>query len=294
MMHRAILNKGTRIALEGLTEKELKVFIHELGIREEKKGILEFIELLVTQYKELSVWWYPYFDLQQINRDLMKRGELYEKYIWLNEKLKYGEAFDEALLQVSLWDKVELGEKRSFSSFWNFAVVFDENGTPKTYSDGTFENKANCSISTLQRAFNAYFERDMKKTKSQKPKAKKPKAKKIKTQKNKIPETTKKMESRKLGLEFYSLEELERFAFSVSVAFLNEELPSLLAGYVYSINEGKQPHRERKAVNRKLFMDIPNLEVCERKVKDCEKRYAWQQKLIRGRQELKKGRKREV
>ena len=294
MMHRAILNKGTRIALEGLTEKELKVFIHELGIREEKKGILEFIELLVTQYKELSVWWYPYFDLQQINRDLMKRGELYEKYIWLNEKLKYGEAFDEALLQVSLWDKVELGEKRSFSSFWNFAVVFDENGTPKTYSDGTFENKANCSISTLQRAFNAYFERDMKKTKSQKPKAKKPKAKKIKTPKNKIPETTKKMESRKLGLEFYSLEELERFAFSVSVAFLNEELPSLLAGYVYSINEGKQPHRERKAVNRKLFMDIPNLEVCERKVKDCEKRYAWQQKLIRGRQELKKGRTREV
>lgn len=292
MMHRAILNKGTRIALEGLTEKELKVFIHELGIREEKKGILEFIELLVTQYKELSVWWYPYFDLQQINRDLMKRGELYEKYICLNEKLKYGEAFDEALLQVSLWDKVELGEKRSFSSFWNFAVVFDENGTPKTYSDGTFENKANCSISTLQRAFNAYFERDMKKTKSQKPKAKKPKA--IKTQKNKIPEITKKMESRKLGLEFYSLEELERFAFSVSVAFLNEELPSLLAGYVYSINEGKQPHRERKAVSRKLFMDIPNLEVCERKVKDCEKRYAWQQKLIRGRQELKKGRKREV
>lgn len=289
MMHRAILNKGTRIALEGLTEKELKVFIHELGIREEKKGILEFIELLVTQYKELSVWWYPYFDLQQINRDLMKRGELYEKYIWLNEKLKYGESFDEALLQVSLWDKVELGEKRSFSSFWDFVVVFDENGTPKTYSDGTFENKANCSVSTLQRAFNAYFERDMKKTKSQKPKAKK-----IKTQKNKIQETTKKMESRKLGLEFYSLEELERFAFSVSVAFLNEELPSLLAGYVYSINEGKQPHRERKSVNRKLFMDIPNLEVCERKVKDCEKRYAWQQKLIRGRQELKKGRKREV
>lgn len=288
-MHRAILNKGTRIALEGLTEKELKVFIHELGIREEKKGILEFIELLVTQYKELSVWWYPYFDLQQINRDLMKRGELYEKYIWLNEKLKYGESFDEALLQVSLWDKVELGEKRSFSSFWDFVVVFDENGTPKTYSDGTFENKANCSVSTLQRAFNAYFERDMKKTKSQKPKAKK-----IKTQKNKIQETTKKMESRKLGLEFYSLEELERFAFSVSVAFLNEELPSLLAGYVYSINEGKQPHRERKSVNRKLFMDIPNLEVCERKVKDCEKRYAWQQKLIRGRQELKKGRKREV
>lgn len=289
MMHRAILNKGTRIALEGLTEKELKVFIHELGIREEKKGILEFIELLVTQYKELSVWWYPYFDLQQINRDLMKRGELYEKYIWLNEKLKYGESFDEALLQVSLWDKVELGEKRSFSSFWDFVVVFDENGTPKTYSDGTFENKANCSVSTLQRAFNAYFERDMKKTKSQKPKAKK-----IKTQKNKIQETTKKMESRKLGLEFYSLEELERFAFSVSVAFLNEELPSLLAGYVYSINEGKQPHRERKSVNRKLFMDIPNLEVCERKVKDCEKRYAWQQKLIRGRQELKKWRKREV
>ena len=289
MMHRAILNKGTRIALEGLTEKELKVFIHELGIREEKKGILEFIELLVTQYKELSVWWYPYFDLQQINRDLMKRGELYEKYIWLNEKLKYGESFDEALLQVSLWDKVELGEKRSFSSFWDFVVVFDENGTQKTYSDGTFENKANCSVSTLQRAFNAYFERDMKKTKSQKPKAKK-----IKTQKNKIQETTKKMESRKLGLEFYSLEELERFAFSVSVAFLNEELPSLLAGYVYSINEGKQPHRERKSVNRKLFMDIPNLEVCERKVKDCEKRYAWQQKLIRGRQELKKGRKREV
>lgn len=289
MMHRAILNKGTRIALEGLTEKELKVFIHKLGIREEKKGILEFIELLVTQYKELSVWWYPYFDLQQINRDLMKRGELYEKYIWLNEKLKYGESFDEALLQVSLWDKVELGEKRSFSSFWDFVVVFDENGTPKTYSDGTFENKANCSVSTLQRAFNAYFERDMKKTKSQKPKAKK-----IKTQKNKIQETTKKMESRKLGLEFYSLEELERFAFSVSVAFLNEELPSLLAGYVYSINEGKQPHRERKSVNRKLFMDIPNLEVCERKVKDCEKRYAWQQKLIRGRQELKKGRKREV
>lgn len=289
MMHRAILNKGTRIALEGLTEKELKVFIHELGIREEKKGILEFIELLVTQYKELSVWWYPYFGLQQINRDLMKRGELYEKYIWLNEKLKYGESFDEALLQVSLWDKVELGEKRSFSSFWDFVVVFDENGTPKTYSDGTFENKANCSVSTLQRAFNAYFERDMKKTKSQKPKAKK-----IKTQKNKIQETTKKMESRKLGLEFYSLEELERFAFSVSVAFLNEELPSLLAGYVYSINEGKQPHRERKSVNRKLFMDIPNLEVCERKVKDCEKRYAWQQKLIRGRQELKKGRKREV
>lgn len=275
--------------MEGLTEKELKVFIHELGIREEKKGILEFIELLVTQYKELSVWWYPYFDLQQINRDLMKRGELYEKYIWLNEKLKYGESFDEALLQVSLWDKVELGEKRSFSSFWDFVVVFDENGTPKTYSDGTFENKANCSVSTLQRAFNAYFERDMKKTKSQKPKAKK-----IKTQKNKIQETTKKMESRKLGLEFYSLEELERFAFSVSVAFLNEELPSLLAGYVYSINEGKQPHRERKSVNRKLFMDIPNLEVCERKVKDCEKRYAWQQKLIRGRQELKKGRKREV
>lgn len=291
-MRRTILNRKNRITLEGLTEKELKAFIHELGIREEKKGILEFIELLVTQYKELSVWWYPYFDLQQINRDLMKRGELYEKYIWLNEKLKYGEAFDEALLQVSLWDKVELGEKRSFSSFWNFAVVFDENGTPKTYSDGTFENKANCSISTLQRAFNAYFERDMKKTKSQKPKAKKPKA--IKTQKNKIPEITKKMESRKLGLEFYSLEELERFAFSVSVAFLNEELPSLLAGYVYSINEGKQPHRERKAVNRKLFMDIPNLEVCERKVKDCEKRYAWQQKLIRGRQELKKGRKREV
>lgn len=289
MMHRAILNKGTRIALEGLTEKELKVFIHELGIREEKKGILEFIELLVTQYKELSVWWYPYFGLQQINRDLMKRGELYEKYIWLNEKLKYGESFDEALLQVSLWDKVELGEKRSFSSFWDFVVVFDENGTPKTYSDGTFENKANCSVSTLQRAFNAYFERDMKKTKSQKPKAKK-----IKTPKNKIQETTKKMESRKLGLEFYSLEELERFAFSVSVAFLNEELPSLLAGYVYSINEGKQPHRERKSVNRKLFMDIPNLEVCERKVKDCEKRYAWQQKLIRGRQELKKGRKREV
>lgn len=289
MMHRAILNKGTRIALEGLTEKELKVFIHELGIREEKKGILEFIELLVTQYKELSVWRYPYFGLQQINRDLMKRGELYEKYIWLNEKLKYGESFDEALLQVSLWDKVELGEKRSFSSFWDFVVVFDENGTPKTYSDGTFENKANCSVSTLQRAFNAYFERDMKKTKSQKPKAKK-----IKTQKNKIQETTKKMESRKLGLEFYSLEELERFAFSVSVAFLNEELPSLLAGYVYSINEGKQPHRERKSVNRKLFMDIPNLEVCERKVKDCEKRYAWQQKLIRGRQELKKGRKREV
>lgn len=289
MMHRAILNKGTRIALEGLTEKELKVFIHELGIREEKKGILEFIELLVTQYKELLVWWYPYFDLQQINRDLMKRGELYEKYIWLNEKLKYGESFDEALLQVSLWDKVELGEKRSFSSFWDFVVVFDENGTPKTYSDGTFENKANCSVSTLQRAFNAYFERDMKKTKSQKPKAKK-----IKTQKNKIQETTKKMESRKLGLEFYSLEELERFAFSVSVAFLNEELPSLLAGYVYCINEGKQPHRERKSVNRKLFMDIPNLEVCERKVKDCEKRYAWQQKLIRGRQELKKGRKREV
>lgn len=173
MMHRAILNKGTRIALEGLTEKELKVFIHELGIREEKKGILEFIELLVTQYKELSVWWYPYFGLQQINRDLMKRGELYEKYIWLNEKLKYGESFDEALLQVSLWDKVELGEKRSFSSFWDFVVVFDENGTPKTYSDGTFENKANCSVSTLQRAFNAYFERDMKKTKSQKPKAKK-------------------------------------------------------------------------------------------------------------------------
>ena len=289
MMHRAILNKGTRIALEGLTEKELKVFIHELGIREEKKGILEFMELLVTQYKELSVWWYPYFGLQQINRDLMKRGELYEKYIWLNEKLKYGESFDEALLQVSLWDKVELGEKRSFSSFWDFVVVFDENGTPKTYSDGTFENKANCSVSTLQRAFNAYFERDMKKTKSQKPKAKK-----IKTPKNKIQETTKKMESRKLGLEFYSLEELERFAFSVSVAFLNEELPSLLAGYVYSINEGKQPHRERKSVNRKLFMDIPNLEVCERKVKDCEKRYAWQQKLIRGRQELKKGRKREV
>ena len=55
---------------------------------------MEFIELLVTQYKELSVWWYPYFDLQQINRDLMKRGELYEKYIWLNEKLKYGEAID--------------------------------------------------------------------------------------------------------------------------------------------------------------------------------------------------------
>ena len=293
-MRRTILNRKNRITLEGLTEKELKAFIHELGIREEKKGILEFIELLVTQYKELSVWWYPYFDLQQINQDLKKRGELYARYIWLNEKLKYGEAFDEALLQVSLWDEKEKGEKRSFSSFWDFVVVFDENGNPKTYSDGTVENRANCSTSTLQRAFDAYFERNVKKNKSPKTKSPKTKSQKVKSQKAKRLETTKKAESRKLGLKFYSLEELERFAFSVSVAFLNEELPSLLAGYVYSINEGKQPHRERKAVNRKLFMDIPNLEVCERKVKDCEKRYAWQQKLIRGRQELKKGRKREV
>lgn len=242
MAKRKIFNCTRRPALEGLNEAKLKRIISRIGQQEGKEGLIAFTYALAKQYEENDVWANTEGLLEQLDKKVCEQKTIYEKYQAKKKLFMNGDAFRSAFLAVDQWwtETYTPDMEMKFSDFRRFVAINDDSGQ-KTNYDGTLEYWTYCSESTLYRAFRAYAE-------------------------------IRNAEEAEIngGLESCSVEELEEFAFMISVAFLNYELPSLLANYLGCVVDKKMPHRKRGKINAPLFRKIPSIRECEERLKNYE------------------------
>lgn len=241
MAKRTILNKRNRPMLKGFNEANLENMLFELGKTKGKEGVIDLVISLVKGYEEVNPWGDPELRLQELEEKLKLRRKLYNAL----ENVKSRSAFYDALAEVEKWCEEEqiTDENRKFSEFCRYVAV-EEDGERKVYCDGSWINRVHCSRSTLYKAFCEY---------------------------NRGKRCEKIVVGTDLGLSYYSLEELERFAFMVSVAFLNDELCSLLYGYLDDVTRKEPKHRKRNSLSeRAIFRDIPSLNKCMRQMENVK------------------------